>query len=87
MKNKNVRSRLWMFSGVAMMFGIWTFLPNPVQPINIVQAGCTMTGRASYVNGTPTCDCTSATESTCSCVVACKPNGDGGDVPIDTGAS
>lgn len=82
MKNqkKIVISKLWLFPAIAMMFGIWTFLPNSIQPINTVEAGCTMTGKATYVNGVPTCDCTSVAEATCSCIVACKPNGEGGEV-------
>lgn len=40
------------------------------------EEGCTKSGEAKYVGPILTCDCTSATISTCSCVIQCPPSGD-----------
>jgi len=84
MKNKKetLIRKFWLFPIIALLFGIWTFMPDALQPSQTVSAGCVIAGKVTHINGTPTCDCTTATESTCGCIVTCTPKGDG-DVPAE----
>jgi hypothetical protein len=74
-----------LLSLTAALFAIWAFMPGSIQKGSKVYAGCTMAGAASYVNGVPTCDCTTVTPSTCACVVTC-PKG-GGEFEEEEGAN
>jgi hypothetical protein len=79
MENKKISAlnRLWLLAVITTILGIWAFMPNSMQQGYTVYAGCTMTGKATYIDGVPTCDCTSVQEATCSCVVPCpKKPGD-----------
>jgi hypothetical protein len=65
---------LWLFLIVVVLAAVWRFAPT--YNVRAEEAGCTKSGKASYVNGVPTCDCTIETEATCSCVFPCPPKND-----------
>lgn len=72
-----------MFS--VMVVGAWLTNTNYQQAVGA--QGCTIGGKSLTAgDGTLICDCTGA-GSNCNCVVPCKPKGDGGEVPVDTGAN
>lgn len=82
MKNERISSaKLWLLAAIAFALAISMAFPGFIQKGNVVQAGCTMTGMAIFVDGVPTCDCTTQTPNTCSCIVRCPPKG-GGDIEI-----
>ncbi len=48
-----------------------------------VSAGCSRSGTSIYVDGHPTCDCTSSLNGgTCSCVIKCPSGGGDGDIEM-----
>ncbi len=80
-------SKLLLIPIFAVALTAWALMPRSVPLNRVVSAGCTINGKATYIDGVPTCDCTMSTMNTCACVVTCPPKPGDEFVPEGGGAN
>lgn len=74
---KAVRNVLWLGAlAVAITSILGLAMPDRLTGGFVVRAqNCVMSGQATVVNGTFTCDCTVIGARECGCIVKCPPGG------------